>query len=73
MCVVYLKQEKWDRVSKFCKEILAVEDGGLKVGPTDIKHAYRFALAKVRQGDHTSAREAIDKVLHLEPNNTDVT
>lgn len=72
MCLIYIKQEKFDRVVKFCEEIITGKDGQPEVTPDNIKPMYRLAMAKVRLGDTHSARSWIEKVLSLEPTNSDV-
>ena len=73
MCIVYMKQEKWDRIVKFCQEILTGADGKPDTNPANIKHMYRLGLAKLRLNDLISARSWLGRVLEVEPTNQDVT
>lgn len=72
MCLIYIKQEKYDRVVKFCEEIVTGKEGEPEVKSDNIKPMYRLAMAKTRLGDTHSARAWVERVLSLEPGNTDV-
>lgn len=72
MCLIFLKQEKFDRVVKFCEEIVMDNDAKPQVIPENVKSFYRLAISTLKQGDTDKARYWADKVLTLEPNNTDV-
>lgn len=72
MCLIYIKQQKYDRIVKFCEEIVFNKDGKPDIVPENVKPFYRLALATFKLGDTTKARHWIEKVLALEPNNTEV-
>jgi hypothetical protein len=75
MCVVYGKQDKWDRIVKMAEEVLLVNDGAQiieNIVPENIKLMFRLAKAKLQLGDGDRARYWTEKVLHLEPTNADV-
>jgi tetratricopeptide (TPR) repeat protein len=72
MCLIYMKQKKFDRVLKFCEEIVMDKDGKPEVIPENVKALYRLSFASLHLGDTDKARAWIDKVLSLEPNNADV-
>ena len=65
MCLIYIKQEKWDRVVKFCSDILASDD-------KNVKALYRMGLAKLKQNDVIGAEKYSKMALELEPQNKEL-